>query len=207
MVKTDKQRLDEVRLTLQRLQRIAIEPTDAAQSGKSVASVPDKASKIHQMWPLAGAFKAPPMAALFQRRWIGAISVCVVGITLWWLVAPGSYRADTPATATGIAIGTSVRTPPQEPAEMAKRAQKLIDSGKVVIAREQLAELAMHSPEAALVLARSYDPNFLRLIPKPDASADPKEAERWYRVWRDIAAERGMVMETERLERIIKAMR
>jgi hypothetical protein len=197
MVKTDKQRLDDVRLTLQRLQRITIEPTNVPHSGEPAASFP---------YPLAAGFKALSMGPLPRKRWIAAGAVCIAGIALWWLAAPGPHRANTPTTATDVTAGISVRVSPQEAAELTARAQKLIESGKVVIAREQLATMAMHSPETALVLARSYDPNFLRLISGADASADPKQAERWYRIWRDIAAERGMVMETERLERIIKAM-
>jgi hypothetical protein len=69
-----------------------------------------------------------------------------------------------------------------------------------------LIDLNDNSPEVALALARSYDPNYLRLIPDADAAADPKEAERWYRAWRDIAASKGLVLEEDRLERIINAM-
>jgi hypothetical protein len=46
----------------------------------------------------------------------------------------------------------------------------------------------------------------LRLIPDADAAADPKEAERWYRAWRDIAASKGLALDEDRLDRIINAM-
>jgi hypothetical protein len=44
-------------------------------------------------------------------------------------------------------------------------------------------------------------------VTQPDAAADPNEAERWYRTWHEIAGQKGLVMEPDRLERIIKAMK
>ncbi len=86
-------------------------------------------------------------------------------------------------------------------------AQQLMDSGHIVVAREMLLrpDLAA-SQEGAWLLARSYDPNYLGAIPSPDAVADKRQAEEWYRRWRDIAVRSGMVMDDLRLKRIINSM-
>jgi hypothetical protein len=87
-------------------------------------------------------------------------------------------------------------------------AQQLMSSGRITAAREILVrrDLAA-SQEGAWLLARSYDPNYLATVQSPDASADKRQAEEWYRRWRDIAARNGMVMDDQRLKRIINSMR
>jgi hypothetical protein len=87
-------------------------------------------------------------------------------------------------------------------------AHRLMDSGHIVAAREMLVrpDLAA-SQEGAWLLARSYDPNYLATIQSPDASADKRQAEEWYRRWRDSGARNGMVMDDLRLRRIINSMR
>jgi hypothetical protein len=93
-------------------------------------------------------------------------------------------------------------------AEPVPQAQRLIEEGKIVAGRELLlAGPAEQMADAALALARSYDPNSLRLIPNADASADPVEAERWYRRWHELAALQGVALDAPRLDRIIKAMK
>jgi hypothetical protein len=87
-------------------------------------------------------------------------------------------------------------------------AQQLMDGGHVAAARELLQRPdLLASQEGAWLLARSYDPNYLATVQSPDASADKRQAEEWYRRWRDIAARNGMVMDDLRLKRIINSMR
>jgi hypothetical protein len=104
------------------------------------------------------------------------------------------------------AASPAVTTVPANP-DIAN-AHRLMDSGHVVAAREMLLrpDLAA-SQEGAWLLARSYDPNYLATIQSPDASADKRQAEEWYRRWRDIAVRNGMVMDDLRLKRIINSMR
>jgi hypothetical protein len=98
--------------------------------------------------------------------------------------------------------------PANHNAERISYAQRLIDEGKVVAGRSLLLDgLAERGADAALILARSYDPNSLRLIPNADALPDLNEAERWYRRWHEIAAADGLALDPHRLDRIIKAMR
>jgi hypothetical protein len=88
------------------------------------------------------------------------------------------------------------------------RAQRLIADGKIVAGRELLlAGPAEQVADAALALARSYDPNSLRLITNADAPANAAEAERWYRRWHELAALQGLALDGPRLDRIIKAMK
>jgi hypothetical protein len=100
----------------------------------------------------------------------------------------------------------AVSTVPANPA--IANAQQLMDSGRIVAAREMLQrpDLAA-SQEGAWLLARSYDPNYLATVQSPDASADKRQAEDWYRRWRDIAVRNGMVMDDLRLKRVINSMR
>jgi hypothetical protein len=87
-------------------------------------------------------------------------------------------------------------------------AQRLIDAGQIKAGRDLLANgLADRNADAALILARSYDPNSLRLIPNADAGPDIAAAERWYRRWHEIAAGEGLDLDSQRLDRIIKAMK
>jgi hypothetical protein len=87
-------------------------------------------------------------------------------------------------------------------------AHRLMDGGHIVAAREILLrpDLAA-SQEGAWLLARSCDPNYLATVQSPDAPADKRQAAEWYRRWRDIAAQNGMVMDDLRLKRIINSMR
>lgn len=103
------------------------------------------------------------------------------------------------------AASSAVTAAPGDP-DIAKP-QQLMGSGHIVAAREMLLrpDLAA-SQEGAWLLARSYDPNYLGTIPSPDAAADKRQAEEWYRRWRDIAVRNGMVMDDLRLKRIINSM-
>jgi hypothetical protein len=87
-------------------------------------------------------------------------------------------------------------------------ARQLMDGGHIATARELLLQPTLAaSQESAWLLARSYDPNYLATVQSPDATADKRQAEEWYRRWRDIGARNGMVMDDLRLNRIIDAMR
>lgn len=98
--------------------------------------------------------------------------------------------------------------PPDPDAERISQAEQLMSAGKVTDARQLLQDdLAERVAEASLMLARSYDPNALRLIQGANADADIAEAERWYRRWYELAARNGLTMDPERLNRIIQAMR
>lgn len=87
-------------------------------------------------------------------------------------------------------------------------ALQLMAEGHILEARARLRRAAeAGSAEAALTLARTYDPNYLKSAPSPDAAPDVAEAEHWYRRWHELATRQGLVMDNARLERIINSMR
>ena len=86
-------------------------------------------------------------------------------------------------------------------------ARRLLDNGDVVKTRQLLlASDAEANAKLALMLAQSYDPNYLSSLGKADARPDRGEAERWYRKWYDLAKSAGLEMDSVRLNRIINAM-
>jgi hypothetical protein len=104
-------------------------------------------------------------------------------------------RAPTPAV------------PPATANPSVDNAHLLMDGGHIVAAREMLSRPDLSaSQEGAWLLARSYDPSYLMTIRSPDAPADQRQAEEWYRRWRDIAGRNGMVMDDQRFQRIINSM-
>lgn len=247
MAQRTKQRLDDVKLTLQRLQRITSESSDGGEPGGDSPAVNGAVGRAALAWGERAAPATPPRknrATLLIAVGLGGVlAVGAAGYAFWQMTEPELVEAgkttaavaidqpDRPAAATDeqpektTAIPADIpdktaALPAEAPAHPAIReipqpniaratseAQELIDLGKVVSARRVLTDVARQSPEAALMLARSYDPNFLRLVASPDGTPDTKEAERWYRAWHEIASQKGLIMEMDRLERIIKAMK
>jgi hypothetical protein len=123
-------------------------------------------------------------------------------------------QADAPGTESSAGLQAHAnspagqRTPADQDAERISDASRLIDEGKIVAGRNVLLDgLAEQTADAALALARSYDPNSVRLIANADAPPDIQQAERWYRRWHEIAVSDGLALDAERLDRIIKAMK
>jgi hypothetical protein len=244
MAQRTKQRLDDVKLTLQRLQRITSESPDAGEPGAEGPAVKGAIGRAALAWGERAAPATPRgknRAPFLIAAGLGGVLAAGAASYALWPAAtpdvvetekttaavaidrperPAAIAADQPEKTDAIPVDRPDKTaalPPARPAirEMEQtniaratsEAQELIDLGKVESARRVLADVARQSPEAALMLARSYDPNFLRLVASPDGAPDAKEAERWYRAWHEIASEKGLIMEMDRLERIIKAMK
>lgn len=210
--------LDAVRLALRRIQRIASEPMDEndAPGGEPVAA--GRGGLASRYPGLARKVPLQLAAMIFAGAVVAAGVAVFTSLGLFGPVAQAPDRQVAAREDTGSTIAPQPALEPQargaQPAPVARvaanlemEAQRLLEAGRVREARQSLANGAQRSPELALILARSYDPNYLRLIPNVDAAADVAEAERWYRTWRDIASEQGLVMEPERFDRIIKAMR
>ena len=86
-------------------------------------------------------------------------------------------------------------------------ARRLLNEGDVAQARARLLNAEPVSrAELAFMLAQSYDPNYLRALPKSNGLPDRDEAGRWYKKWYDLAISSGLEMDNERLKRIINAM-
>ncbi len=91
-------------------------------------------------------------------------------------ISSSSPAADEPATT----------LPPNEIAYFLRRAQELIASGDVQAARLLLARAARaHDARAALLLAKSYDPNGYRQSSFGDPGSDLEQARNWYRKARE----------------------
>ena len=224
MPQRTKQGLDEVKLTLQRLQRIAMDPSDSDMQAADMhaadmeAQPPGGLSGIAEA-PLSALTKALPAGLVTKRNAVtGAVAVAglvaAAGILSWLLLHKRDVEPmRTAATAVDVPVPVRPTLAPPSPPPMSNEsraiaeAQSLMDTGGIAGARRILTDIAPRSAEAALMLARCYDPNFLSQLTQPDASPDPAEAERWYRTWHNMAAQNGLSMEPDRLERIIKAMR
>ena len=97
--------------------------------------------------------------------------------------------------------------PPSPPSPAIASAKQLMDAGKIVAARGLLQQPTLASSrDAAWLLARSYDPNYLATIKSPDASGDKEKATEWYHRWRDIGAQNGIPMDDVRLKRLIETL-
>lgn len=216
------QRLDEVRRTLQHLQHIASEPIDENDSAEPSTA---GAMGLKSGWNrVIGNFGTSAKhgfgkgtarirgGARLRILAIGTGAIVVIGVAglaSWAFIGTDEKSFPEVNTAATSVIELTERQATDGGSRLeaaVSEAQQLISAGKIDEARRRLIDLDDKSPEAALTLARSYDPNYLRLIPEADAAADPKEAERWYRAWRDVATSNGLALEENRLDRIINAM-
>ncbi len=202
-------RLSEVKAVLQRLQRISAAPEAQAD-------------------PLAAAQGAR------RLRWGLAVSL-VLAVAV--LIAAGTFVFVDPSRLLGPTAGRTRQLPagtepipantklavvpggdvsprplveqPQTPPRPAlEAALGLLSAGRVQAARKQLLAIASEdAADVAWALARSYDPNFLGTLQRPDAEPNVAEATRWYRTWHTAAIKQGLVTESVSLERIIRGMR
>lgn len=104
-----------------------------------------------------------------------------------------------------VAVPAAIAAPSGPPSPAIASAKQMMDSGKVAAARGLLQPLA-NSQDAAWLLARSYDPNYLATVKAPDAPGDKEKAFEWYRRWRDIGAQNGVMIDDARLKRLIDTL-
>src|SRR5262249_41022042 len=87
-------------------------------------------------------------------------------------------------------------------------AHELMDGGHIVAAREMLLRPDVAGfQEGAWLVAPSYRPQYSAVVKSPHTSPHKRQAEEWYRRWRDIGVRNGMDMDDLRLNRIINSMR
>ena len=110
----------------------------------------------------------------------------------------------TPVVAT---IRTQISPPAQPEPDIARRASKLLENGQVRETRALLlgAPAAARS-DIALILARSFDGNYLQTLNRSDVQADSAEARRWYQRWFELASKEGSVPTTVRLDRLLQSL-
>jgi len=113
--------------------------------------------------------------------------------------APRSSEAPSPQA--------GERRPEASAQSILEKALQDLAAGRVKVAREALIRSQhQRSADMAWILARSYDPNFLTEIARPDAEPNVREAARWYRIWYSRAVADGLVASSVSLERIIGSM-
>ena len=122
--------------------------------------------------------------------------------------APKEVATAGPNTTSIAKAGSAAQAAKQASIKAAlESAATLMNSGRIQAARRQLLAVATDSsPDVALALARTYDPNVLAQIPAPDAPPDVAEATRWYRAWHAAAVKQGMSLDRMSLERLIGSM-
>ncbi len=93
-------------------------------------------------------------------------------------------------------------------------ADQLMRSGDIASARSILLEIvnaeakfsvALYS-KTLLMLAKSYDPNVLRTIPRADSEANTQQARYWYTLWHQHNLKHGTTSSSEELTSILNAM-
>lgn len=107
-------------------------------------------------------------------------------------------------------IVATVRVPaaaPQPTPDVAARARRLLESGQIREARA----LLLGTPDTArsdiaLILARSFDGNYLQTLTHSDVAPDSAQARRWYQRWYDLASKDGSVPATVRLDRLLQSL-
>jgi hypothetical protein len=131
------------------------------------------------------------------------------GLSIAGLPSKTGQPAKPPAAAESGAAPPA-NTTPADPriTQAVDNARQLMEAGQIVAARKMLLQPALAaSQDAAWLIARSFDPNYLAMIQSADAAADKAQAEEWYRRWRDIGARNGAGMDDARLKRLIDAMK
>ncbi len=211
--KENDERLEEVKAILHRLQQIRAEPEPSSAEAPVLPQASPRFS-----WPPVR--KVPrPVLLMAGGGLLAAGSLAAIGLILLLPSAEPSPKAAAIPTNTATGAAPPLKENARETLGQVHRdlantgdavslGQQLMAEGDIVAARQALRGAAEgQSADAALALARSYDPNFLKSIPRPNAGPDVAEAERWYRKWYELAAKDGLVMDNARLERIISSMR
>ncbi|MGO9547496.1 MAG: hypothetical protein ACLPPF_22230 [Rhodomicrobium sp.] len=224
--------LAEVKAVLRSLQRLDLPEADALDSGetgwtalRSAAPPPPsekaragmsvfdrKRAAIVETEPTAGSRRRGPT---FIAVVAGAIAA---GAILFWFyrpagvpsepnLAPAAMGPVLPAQPRPVSAANEAPAgaqPEENVGSVLSEARRLLSEGETALARTRLlrGSPAEHA-DLALLLAQSYDPIYLRTLPKANALPDKAEAIRWYKTWYELAARNGLEMDKARFQRII----
>jgi hypothetical protein len=198
-------KLDEVKFVLRKLQRLdlaaeegadasppqgALTRADTGKSGRIPGSKRDKA-------------RQGPRTILYLSV-AGAIAASAIALFAAGIV---SVPYDSKIFA-GKGSLSGIAQEDQSDNAFLSEARQALSEGDAVRARNALlrAEPERHA-KVAFMLAQSYDPNYLQTLPKTNGIPDKAEARHWYEKWYELAVRSGLEMDSERLQRIINAMR
>jgi hypothetical protein len=168
----------------------------------------DKRSRGHRRL-LVGGVLAGGLAAVAWAYWQPVLSSVGAGLdtvrTALVLPKPTSVVSLPPPSSAEPAMSGSARGSTIDDVLRGARAE--LDAGRVQAARAiLLAKEAGGSPELALLLARTYDPTVLSLIPNADGQPSSAEAAKWYRTWHERSVTQGQVNQTNALERLLRSL-
>jgi hypothetical protein len=210
---SEQAKLEEVKAILNQLQRIRPDLADDAAAG----TTPFPLKTFAQSSEAPGETPSSP-----KRFAAGGMTKIGLALGLLITLAGGAFlifghnnenhqvevsQTQAPDHTAALPTGQSGADTPSQTLSKLYQAQQLMAGGDIVAARKMLEpEAEGGSPDAALTLARSYDPNFLRSIDNANSSADARQAEFWYRRWHDIAVKEGLVSDSLRLERLIRSI-
>jgi hypothetical protein len=204
------------------------------QSGREDPKLSEVKAVLHRLQGLPAESQSADFLAAEPnpsgRRWIGLAGLFIVAAAVLLAVlialpnfreratsvpksapktaAPKELPTDGPNTTSVAKAGSASQAAKQPSIKAAlESAAALMNSGRIQDARRQLLAIATDgSPDVALALARTYDPNVLAQIPAPDAPPDVAEATRWYRAWHAAAVKQGVSLDRMSLERLIGSM-
>jgi len=121
--------------------------------------------------------------------------------------APRAVATIAPDPVPPVKPKAPLATPPQPPRDVIDLARDLVQGGRVGQARSLLLEAAQTDrPAIALLLARSYDPNYLATLSTSDATPDIPQARKWYTRWYELASKQGEVPQTMRLDLLLRSL-
>ncbi len=99
---------------------------------------------------------------------------------------------DAAPAASPVAAPTARRLDPDELEALLKRARSLLATGDIASARLLLERAAdAQAADAALMLARTYDPEVLGTSDARSVTPDPEEARTWYRRAAELGSQRA----------------
>ncbi len=124
-------------------------------------------------------------------------------------VLPPLTTADTTAKDAGSSKPEAqADASPERAAGLVKQGHRRMSAGDVAGARVLFVQgMEFGSPEAALALGRSFDPEYLAQLPNANGQPDAARAEAMYREWHRRSLAAGTIAPGIKLSKLIQAMR
>ena len=114
---------------------------------------------------------------------------------------------EVPSQSSGENAGEGNALQPQDPAQRLAAGHTLLAAGNVAEAREAFsASFDAGQHEAALALARSFDPRVIARLDVANAEPDLDEARKWYEEWHRGAVAQGTISADITLERVLRSL-
>ena len=192
-------------------------PALRAEADRALTAPRPVPSKRARRWPLLAAATVIASGAVvaggLAAGWYGVSPVPdqrvpeIVQVPKGRPAVAASIDATASATPKPAPVAPSPPSAPPPARDLLDLARDLVQAGHIAQARAVLlAANTADQPAAALLLARSYDPNFLATLPGADAGPDIVQARQWYTRWYEIASSQGAVPQTMRLDLLLRSL-